>query len=214
MGMGGDIKSRDRGVEGQNSLAAALLAGGENRRYGGRVKALLEVGGRPIIEKSTELLSHLFSEIVIVTNTPHLFAHIRGYRITGDIYRGVGPLGGLHAAMKATEADALFLVAGDMPFLSAALVKQLIESWKGSACEALIPSHSGNIEPLHAIYATSLLERLEEFISSQKRYAIRDFLTLVQTEYIEMDIGNQNPFVNINSPDDMEAIKGKEKPEN
>lgn len=202
-------RGKDKEVGIQNSLAAALLAGGKNLRYGGQNKALLEVGGKPIIEKSMELLTHMFSEIIIVTNAPDHFAHVKGCRITGDIYQGVGPVGGLHAAMTVTKADAIFLVASDMPFLSAAIVKQLIGSWNRGDYEALVPSHSSKIEPLHAIYATSLLSRLEEFISSGNSFAVRDFLKLVKAKYIEMDIGNKNPFININSPDDLAAIKGK-----
>jgi molybdopterin-guanine dinucleotide biosynthesis protein A len=193
------------------NFTGVVLAGGENSRYGGKPKTSIIVDGTTIIERTTGILNQLFESVVIVTNRPENFSELRNCRLTSDIFRGAGPLGGLHAAMNSVDTGALLLVAGDMPYVSAAVIDQLIGSWNKQACEALIPLHNGHMEPLFALYSVSLKERLEEFLTLGSSFAIRDFLKLVETEYFEIDITEykKDPFANINTPDDMTRLTGK-----
>lgn len=193
------------------NFTGVILAGGENSRYGGKPKTSIIIDGTTILERTTGILNHLFESVVIVTNHPEKYSDYRECRLTSDIFRGAGPLGGLHAALTAVDTDALLMVAGDMPYISAAVIDQLIGSWNELACEALIPLHNGHMEPLCALYSLSLRERLEEFLTLGSSFAIRDFLKLVETEYVEIDITGyeRNPFANINSPDDLTRLTGK-----
>ncbi|MCA1758085.1 MAG: molybdenum cofactor guanylyltransferase, partial [Bacteroidales bacterium] len=194
-----------------SNFTGVILAGGENRRYGGKLKTSIIIDGKTIIERTTGIFNQLFDSVVIVTNQPEYYAEYRGCTITSDIFRGAGPLGGLHAAMTAADTEVLMMVAGDMPYVSAALIDQLIGSWDELACDALIPLHNGHMEPLFALYSVSLKERLEEFLTLGSSFAIRDFLKLVETEYFEIDITEykRNPFANINSPDDLARLTGE-----
>ena len=193
------------------NFTGVILAGGENRRYGGKPKTSINIDGVTIIERTTGLFNNLFQSVIIVTNHPEQYSEYRKCRLVSDIFRGAGPLGGLHAAMNAADREVLLMVAGDMPYVSAALIDQLIRSWEKLGCEALIPLHSGHMEPLFAIYSLSLKERLEEFITRGSSFAIRDFLKLVETEYIESDITEykNDPFANINTPDDLARLTRK-----
>lgn len=194
-----------------SNFTGVILAGGENRRYGGKPKTSIIIDGTTIIERTTGILNQLFDSVVIVTNHPEHYTEYRECRFTSDIFRGAGPLGGLHAAMTAVETEALLMVAGDMPYVSAAMIDQLIGSWKKLACEAVIPLHNGHMEPLFALYSVSLKRRLEEFLTLGRSFAIRDFLKLVETEYFEIDIKEyeRNPFANINSPHDLARLTGE-----
>ena len=42
-----------------------------------------------------------------------------------DEILGAGPLGGIHAAMKASSNDSIFVFAGDMPFLDKDIIIKL-----------------------------------------------------------------------------------------
>jgi molybdopterin-guanine dinucleotide biosynthesis protein A len=112
------------------NISGAILAGGDNKRFGGKIKANETIGGGKIIDRIVKTLSQVFDEIILVTNSPLEFNQWRSLKIIGDQYKGVGPLGGIHAAMKASQADAVFIFAGDMPFLCKDLIIKQIELFK------------------------------------------------------------------------------------
>lgn len=189
-------------------LSGAILAGGENRRYNGVIKATLVVEGRPIIERTLELFGSLFDDIVVVTNNREPFSSYSKIRMVEDIYKGIGPLGGLHAALHAVNTDAIFMVASDMPWLSGDLIIKMIQYFQKGGCEVLVPTHNGKEETLHAIYSSALRDRLDNFLGETNRFAIREFLKLAKVEYFNTEItdGGRNPFLNINRPEDFDRI--------
>src|SRR5262245_66652886 len=88
-------------------LCAVILAGGESRRMG-RNKALVEVGGRPLITRVAEQASHLTNQVFLSANdaTPYRFL---GLPARHDLYPGQGPLCGLHAASKGSHRQPTLL---------------------------------------------------------------------------------------------------------
>ena len=190
------------------NFSGVVLAGGENKRYQGVVKATLIVNGKPIIERTLELFNRLFDEIVIVTNNSEAFSSYKQFRMVEDIYKGIGPLGGLHAALHDVKSDAIFMAASDMPWLSEELIQSMVNYFEKAGCEVLLPRYNGKDEPLHAIYATSVKDRLDNFLGETNRFAIREFLKLVKVEYFNAEIpgSERNPFANINRPEDMQGI--------
>ncbi|MGM0666699.1 MAG: molybdenum cofactor guanylyltransferase [Bacteroidota bacterium] len=185
---------------------AAILAGGKNTRFSGRTKAKIIIDGRPVIERTIEVLEAIFSDIIIITNNESEFSAYKHIRMAGDIYHNRGPLGGLHSALSNTDKDAVFLVASDMPGLSVATVRVVARAFEETDCEVLIPVHKGLIEPLHAVYSKTVLKRLENFIRSKNKYSIREFLKFVDDKYlaIEDEGSERDPFFNINSPEDLQ----------
>jgi len=76
-----------------------ILAGGLNRRFGGRNKALMEVGGQTVLDRVLSAFAGLFSETMVVTNTPLAFLSCESLVVT-DIIDLRTPLAGLHAALN------------------------------------------------------------------------------------------------------------------
>ncbi|MFO7853412.1 MAG: molybdenum cofactor guanylyltransferase [Bacteroidota bacterium] len=187
-------------------FTAAVLAGGKNTRFYGETKANIIINGRPLIERTLDILQDVFSDVIIITNSREEFKKYDYIRMAGDIYHNIGPLGGLHSALTHTEKSAVFLVASDMPELSASTIRHVAKSYEEIKCEALIPVYKGHIEPLHAIYDKSLLSRVEGFIKSGTKYSMKEFLHLVNDKYVEIEEkdGVINPFLNINSPEDLQ----------
>jgi molybdopterin-guanine dinucleotide biosynthesis protein A len=156
-----------------------------------------------------DVLSGLFSEIIIVSNTPEAFSDLNGVRIVKDVYPGIGPLGGIHAVLKYAHSEAVFIVAGDMPLLSAGLIKYEIEEYLRKMPDVLIPKTGEFIEPLHSVFSTEMAGNLEKFIKGNKSFAVWEYLKNVRTEYFEPpDIKEaMRSFMNINSPEDIERIE-------
>jgi molybdopterin-guanine dinucleotide biosynthesis protein A len=189
-----------------SDISAAVLAGGASTRYGGGIKAKSLIGGGKIIDLAINTIKNIFDEIIIVTNSPEEFAEYGQYTITGDHFKGAGPLGGIHAAMKVSSRKALFVFAGDMPFLNSKLILDQIAYAADHCADAVIPEIDGKIEPLHGIYMNHLIMRLENFLSSWKDLALRSFLNTINVSFYRPDISDEvlRAFVNINTPKDSE----------
>lgn len=190
-------------------ISAAILAGGPARRMKGVAKPNIIVGGEKIIVRTLATLKDLFDEIIIVTNTPAEFTPASGCKIVADHYTGIGPIGGIHAALKAACGDAVFIFAGDMPLLSRSFIKRQKLLFENVDCDILVPKTGSSVEPLHSIYRTSVLSLLEEYLSAANDNAVHVFFNTVNTKYMELDETEElrNMFSNINLQSDVTHIE-------
>lgn len=201
------------GLDRQNSvvqgISAAILSGGSAKRLGGITKANLIVGGRTILSRILDAFEGIFSEVILVTNTPSEFIDRSSLKIVPDIIPGAGPLGGIHAALKAAQNEAVFIVAGDMPLLDRDLILRQIDLFATNRPDALIPQTGKYIEPLHSVYKTSVLPDLENFLLTREKRAVWEFLQSVRTQYFipENESAATISFISFNSPEDAGRIE-------
>ena len=107
------------------AMRGAILAGGANRRHGGRPKGLLEVGGRRVIDRVVEVVTAATGVTpLLVANAPDAARWRADLRTIPDRRPGLGSLGGIYTAVTAGPGPVL-CVAWDMPFLSAGLLRAL-----------------------------------------------------------------------------------------
>lgn len=192
-----------------NNISGVILAGGSNSRFDGKVKANLLINGRTIISIEAGILRNIFSEIIIVTNTPGEFNEFSGYKIVSDFFKLAGPLGGIHAAMKASSCDAVFVFAADMPFLNEKIIIRQAEYFQKNRCEVLVPSVNQKIEPLHAIYSISVSKKIEEYLSAGTGNAVWKFINKTDVRFFEFDDAEETrrAFMNINTPEDILIVE-------
>ena len=133
------------------SVAAAIIAGGPARRLGGATKPLLEIDGRAVADRQLAVLRPIFPRLLVVANDPGPW-RARGVEVVPDRVAGAGPLAGISAALEAAgDAESVVCVAGDLPFLSPALMTALRDG--APEADALAPRPAGRAEPLCARYA-------------------------------------------------------------
>jgi molybdenum cofactor guanylyltransferase len=192
----------------RNNISGVIIAGGANKRFGGITKANVVINGATIISRIISVIWNLFPEIIIVTNSPEEFSDYLQYKIIADHYLKAGPLGGVHAALRSSSEDAIFVFAGDMPFPDKKIITDQINEFNKGEYDVLIPRIGKFIEPLHAIYRKSVLTDLESFILERKSKAVRDFIGKVYVGYLQIPYTEQNKraFTNINSPSDLPKI--------
>ena len=185
-----------------NIISGVILAGGESKRFGGVIKSNIKIGGLSIISRIINTISDIFGEIIIVTNTPDEYKSFNNYRIVSDQFLHVGPLAGIHSALKVSSKDSVFIFAGDMPFLDKEIIMEQIRFSSLSRAEVIIPRFEGNYEPLHAIYNNSIYNKLNEYLSRRNNYAIKDFLREVHVSYMDLPPSDKTKraFTNINTP--------------
>ncbi|MEI7817936.1 MAG: formate dehydrogenase accessory sulfurtransferase FdhD, partial [Desulfuromonadales bacterium] len=92
-------------------VTGIILAGGASSRMGSN-KALLEVDGTPIITRTYKILSSLFHEVIVVTNSPQDYDFLPCRKVP-DIYPGYGSIAGLHSALTHSNTAHSFVTACD-----------------------------------------------------------------------------------------------------
>ena len=186
-------------------ISGIILAGGAASRFEGTMKPKIIIDGKTIISRMISVIRDIFDEMIIVTNNPEEFADFNFCKIVKDEIPGAGPLGGIHAAMKASSNDAIFVFAGDMPFLSKEIILSQIEAFNSAGCDVLIPEIEECIEPLHSIYSISLAENIEAYLNGHHGNAVRDFIKSLNVQCFQVEGSdlNKRAFTNINSPSDL-----------
>jgi molybdopterin-guanine dinucleotide biosynthesis protein A len=185
-------------------ITSVIQAGGRSTRMGGRPKALIELGGRRIIERVLAALTAVVDDVLLVTNTPDLYAFL-GLPMVADVYPDCGSLGGIYSGLKAASGGAAFTVACDMPFLHPDIVRLVVE--RAGQGDVVIPRVGHQLEPLHAVYAKACLPHIEErLLAGQLK--IVEFLERVRVvEVAEADVVRfRDPrlaFMNVNTPEEL-----------
>ncbi|MDF1613985.1 molybdenum cofactor guanylyltransferase [Desulfurivibrio dismutans] len=143
------------------ATAGVILAGGKSSRFGSN-KALARHRGRPLVAHVAMVLEELFSERLLVTNTPAEYAFL-GWPMTGDIVLNAGPLAGIQAALHHIAAPRAFVVACDMPRLNGEIIRRLCRcpgDW-----DVVLPATATGPEPLHAVYHRRILPAVQEALA-------------------------------------------------
>lgn len=198
------------------ACSGAVLAGGESRRFG-QDKAHAMLGGKPLVSHVVEAIQPLFEDLLIVANQPVLY-HPFDVTVVSDIVRGAGSLGGLWTALVHAKAERCFVVACDMPFVNAAVIRRMLGACEGY--DVVVPVLKGELEPLHAVYSKRCIAHIEERIE-RGDFRIFDFYPKVPTLRLEEgvweDLDPENrSFSNINTRDELvraeQWIQGVERP--
>ncbi|MGC1391585.1 MAG: molybdenum cofactor guanylyltransferase [Bacteroidales bacterium] len=186
-------------------ISGVILAGGNSKRFNGILKAKIIIKGKTIISRIIETIEDIFDEIIIVTNIPEKFHEYTSCKIISDQFCNKGPLGGIHAALKESEREAIFVIAGDMPNPDRNLIVRQVNFYNNELCDVVIPQMDKFIEPLHGIYRKTITRNLEDYLSHDNDYAVREFFKRTNVHYMELTVSEKanNPFININSPSDV-----------
>jgi|LGOV01.1.fsa_nt_gb molybdopterin-guanine dinucleotide biosynthesis protein A len=186
---------------------AIILAGGKSKRMGFD-KQFISVDDMYLIDKIISVLKKEFKQIIIISNTPHIYKD-RYEEVYIDSIKNVGPLGGLYTGLSHSKSKYNYLIACDMPCINIDYIrymKQLLS--ESDESDAIITRYKNWIEPFNAIYSKSLINELEDYLKTNKR-SVNSFLKLVNVKYIDEDIARQysynwNMFRNIN---DLKELK-------
>ena len=178
----------------------------------GTNKAMLLVDNVPIIARSYQTLARLFHEVIIVTNTPQEYEFLPCRKVP-DVFPGVGSVAGLHSALAHSSTERTFVTACDMPFIEPDPIRHLCELQQ-SGYDAVIPFSAGGQEPLHAVYFATCIESFENAIRNGER-KILDILTSMNTRLVSWDeirrvSGSVRSFLNVNTPEEYEAISDRQ----
>lgn len=196
------VRIAARGTERIPGVAGVVLAGGRSTRMGSD-KALLPYQGGRFIEGIQRRMQELFEEVIVVTAEHGRYDFLPCRRVT-DIHPGMGALGGIHAALRHSAAERIFVVACDMPHLSPDLIRHLCSLAEDA--DVVVPEGEGGLEPLHAVYRKSVLPVVEETLRDGQCRVVSFYdrvrVRRVSREAVERIDPGFPAFRNINTPEE------------
>ena len=189
-------------------ITGVIQAGGKSTRMGGQPKALMELGGRRIIDRVVEVMAAVTEDLLVVTNTPELYASL-GIPMVPDVFPDGGSLGGIYSGLRAAAGGAAFTVACDMPFLMPAVAKLVIA--RAEEADVVIPRAGAQLEPLHACYAKSCRGPMESRLGTGRLKIVGFFEDVRVLVIPEEDVARLSPpgvvFMNVNTPAELERAR-------
>ena len=189
-------------------ISGIILSGGKSSRMG-RDKASLPFPHKPMIEIMIDKLSVLFNELMIVTANPDLYSKY-GIRTVEDVIPQHGPLGGIYTGLLFSKNHYNFIIACDMPFLNPDLVRYMVQKINGY--DLVVPEYGDQLQPLCAIYSKNCIESIKKELSRDNLKITYFFRNVKQKLITEEEIKKTDlqglSFVNINTPEEYESLKG------
>lgn len=182
-----------------------LLAGGKSARMGQNKAELLYEGKtflEHMLDKAQELGIHKF--------------YISGYsssqeevQTVWDHYPDRGPLGGLHACMKAMDTPYCLVLPVDAPKLPPNILEALLQQHEQRTDEqVLIWEHGVRKEPLIAIYPVAMADTIENLIRERSAPVFRAIDTWGYRSFrLEME---EEQIINVNTPEAYKKLLGEE----
>jgi molybdopterin-guanine dinucleotide biosynthesis protein A len=147
-------------------LAGVVLAGGRSRRMR-RNKALLPVDGEPLWQRQERILRAAGADLVWFALRPRQRSLGRRAWEIRDSVENSGPLAGIHAALVASPAPLLAVLAVDMPRIQASWFRKLRRAARAGRGAVFLSPHG--YESLAAIFPR------EALAEATRRLRARDF---------------------------------------
>lgn len=199
-----------------NLPRAVVLAGGLSSRMG-QDKAVVMLGGKPLVHHVIERLAPQTAGLSVNSNTDTGLDLAPAISVFGDTVPGyVGPMAGVlsgmrHAARHIPVASHVVTVPIDTPFFPADLVARF-QAAITEPGQIAVAYSAGIMHPVFALWPVSLADELEHWLVTDDKRRVRGFIerhpmAKVEFPMIETADGPIDPFFNINTPDDLETAE-------
>lgn len=182
-----------RGSKMNREMSGVILAGGLSSRMG-QQKALLTLEGKTLLEWQIGKLRALGISDIMVSGA----LEVPGVRVIADEYPQRGPLGGLHACLKAAKHSSCLVLSVDVPLIP---VNTLANICRTHRTGATILRHAGGEEPLIAVYDSALHEIIEPIIR-ERGASVRVLQDKVGWSYFDYP-GPEEFLHNCNTPEEF-----------
>ncbi|HSI75521.1 MAG TPA: NTP transferase domain-containing protein [Lunatimonas sp.] len=191
---------------GNNQLNGLILIGGGSTRMG-IDKSTLQYHVRNQRDHLIQLLSPICSRVFISCNEVQAAELGDSYSVLQDIFEGIGPIGGVHAAFEKSPEAAWLVVACDLPLLSAGTLSHLISHrQKEKQATAFRSGENGFPEPLLAIYEPDAFPEIALGIQSGQYSPSK---ILLKMDVAWLDAPDENELKNVNDPEGYRRTLGE-----
>ncbi len=181
-----------------------VLAGGPGKRMGGG-KPYKEIAGRRLIDRALDTLGEVCQQTMVVTVDVAGLAGLE-VPIIRDRWPGQGPLNAIATALLDSEAEALLVMAVDLPLVEPKLLELVAFGPKDDKARA--PMGPRGPQPLLAYYHRLCLPAALRLLEKGE-LKTRMLLEAVGASYIPLEeVHRVDPeelsFINVNYPEDLD----------
>jgi molybdenum cofactor cytidylyltransferase len=192
-------------------VGAVLLAAGAGSRLGHRPKALLELGGVPLIRRALIALSGAgVDEVVVVTghHAEAVEAAVREFPVT--LAHNPRPDDGQPSSVRtglqalSPRLDAVIVALADQPLVTAADITALIGAFKKRGeCSMVVPRVGG--EPGNPVIFDAALR--DEWLAGDAQATCRRWRDAHPERVAWLDVDNRRYRVDIDTEDDLRRFE-------
>ncbi len=184
-----------------DSIQPIVLVGGASTRFG-RDKLREPVGGGWLVDRPIAVLREVFGARVAAVGNCDPRVAARADRHVADRYPGTGPLGGIAAAIEEFGAD-VFVLAGDMPVVTADVVRAILVAGAADPDAWAVLARSDRPEPCIGLYRRACLAALKAQLAGHR--SLRGVVPDARMRLVPIDAG---AAINANTPDALRAAYG------
>ena len=151
----------------------------------GQDKALLGFGGQPLIARALGLLREAGLTAAISGERPDLaeFAPVVADRVAG-----LGPLGGVCAALESMPGDWGVFLTVDVPLLPASLLRAMVERAQVTSAAVTLVQVGGEAETFPAVVSRAALPALRKQLEAGRLKCFSAFRTAAESLGEKVDI--------------------------
>jgi molybdopterin-guanine dinucleotide biosynthesis protein A len=175
-----------------------VLAGGAGRRMGGS-KAIVNLGGRPLIAYPLDAIREALGSVAVVAKIDSELPSLAGAVIWVEPDSPRHPVTGIVHALELAEGRPVMIVAADMPFVTAELIRAIASRDPGPA-PAVVAARGGVLQPLLGCYQPAARELLVTLINHPE-IRLTDAVTALGPRLHE--VADHEALFNVNTPDDL-----------
>ncbi|HUL86124.1 MAG TPA: molybdenum cofactor guanylyltransferase [Actinomycetota bacterium] len=163
-----------------------MLAGGRSSRFGSD-KLAAERDGVPLLHHAVLRLAEVADDVVVVLAPEASGAGLPpGVRVANDPTEGEGPLAGLHAGLlAAVRSDVAIVVAGDMPDVQTAVVREMLRVLEEAGVDAVALQDGEDARPIPIALRTWPAADAVHTLLHAGRRRLRDVLGTLRTAVID-----------------------------
>jgi molybdenum cofactor guanylyltransferase len=189
----------DPDSRGEDKIFAAgfVLAGGRSSRMG-QDKALLVLGGEPLVRRAVRMLGTICTEVAVAGGTDDL---TRFGRVIPDKNPGCGPLGGIVSALEQSSFEWNLFLPVDAPFVPASALEAMLARTRGFEGVCVMPRVDGVLQPLCAVYSRRAVEALQRELSNGRWKVTLAIEAAGQVEIVDFE--DERWFANLNTPEEF-----------
>ncbi len=211
----GCILKGNSGLYSRMTVGAVLLAAGAGSRFGGRPKALLELGGVPLVLRQLIALSGAgVDEVVVVLGhqAESVEAAVRQFPIT--LVRNPSPQDGRASSVRvglralSPRLDAVIVALADQPLIDAQDITALIGAYKKRGDASMVVPRSttagGDPEPGHPVMFDAGLREL--WLAGGADLDCRQWREQHPERVRWFDTDNRRYSLDIDTPEDLERF--------
>ena len=198
----------------RQQITGVILAGGKSSRMGFCDKALIRLGGTPLIEHVIRNSSNQVGQLVISANrNPEKFEYLELPLIPDIKQAYAGPLVGILSAMywmisagKGPDSTYLACFPADVPWFPDTLIKQLTRALETQCKRVAWSEGRGQTQPLFSLWSLETLPVIEQAVANGQ-FGPKLIMPLIDNVLVKFKNTDHRHFLNINTKKSLQVAE-------